>query len=128
MLDLLITYAQCPGLLGTTASAQQEVSPSGAKATNNTGSKPADRCGDRDSRQDGGYMVIGSLEFGYRGLSVGGDHNKFQSDLNYKAGPRLFDSSYLMRSQDGHGGLFDTLLVNVHRMGGRSAGNIPHQR
>ena len=59
----------------------------------------------------GDYTIISSLEFGYRGLRVDGDLNKYQSDLNYKAGPRLFDSSFLMRSRDGKGDLFDTLLV-----------------
>ena len=59
----------------------------------------------------GDYTVISSIEFGYRGLSVDGDLNKYQSDLNYKAGPRLFDSSFLMKSKDGKGELFDTLLV-----------------
>ena len=44
-------------------------------------------------------------------LRLIGDLNKYQSDLNYKAGPRLFDSSFLMKSKDGKGGLFDTLLV-----------------
>lgn len=59
----------------------------------------------------GDYTIISSLEFGYRGQRVGGDVNKYQSDLNYKAGPRMFDSSFLMRSKDGKGGLFDSLLV-----------------
>jgi hypothetical protein len=60
----------------------------------------------------GDYNVISSLEFGYRGLSVDGDHNKYRSDLNYSAGPRLFDTSFLLKGNDGHnGGLFDTLLV-----------------
>ena len=40
------------------------------------------------------------MEFGYRGLRVGGDLNKYRSDLNYKAGPRVFDSSFLMRARD----------------------------
>ena len=59
----------------------------------------------------GDYTIISSLEFGYRGQRVDGDLNKYRSDLNYKAGPRVFDSSFLMRSKDGKGGLFDTLLV-----------------
>jgi hypothetical protein len=59
----------------------------------------------------GDYTIISTIEFGYRGLRVDGDLNKYQSDLNYKAGPRLFDSSFLMRSKDGKGGLFDTFLV-----------------
>src|SRR5438067_13415778 len=61
----------------------------------------------------GDYTVISSMEFGYRGLRVGGDLNKYRSDLNYKAGPRVFDSSFLMRAREGKdGGLFDELLVN----------------
>ena len=52
----------------------------------------------------GNYTIISTLEFGYRGLQVVGDLNKYQSDLNYRTGPRLFDSSFLMRSQDGKGG------------------------
>src|ERR1044072_4679848 len=44
----------------------------------------------------GDFTVISSLEFGYRGLTVDGDLNKYQSDLNYKAGPRVFDSSFLL--------------------------------
>ncbi|HEY4425017.1 MAG TPA: hypothetical protein VGN10_12460 [Pyrinomonadaceae bacterium] len=60
----------------------------------------------------GDYDVISSIEFGYRGLSVDGDHNKYRSDLNYSAGPRLFDTSFLLKAKDGHdGGLFDSLLV-----------------
>ena len=97
-------------LLAITATAQQGTSASDPKTTNHS-SKPADTPVTETPDKMGDYMVIGSLEFGYRGLSVGGDQNKFQSDLNYKAGPRLFDTSYLMRSQEGEGGLFDTLLV-----------------
>src|SRR3984893_1167160 len=59
----------------------------------------------------GDYTIISSIELGYRGQRVAGDLNKYRSDLNYKAGPRLFDSSFLARSKDGKGGLFDSLLV-----------------
>ena len=72
----------------------------------------------------GDYIVISSIEFGYRGLSVDGNLNKYQSDLNYKAGPRVFDSSFLMRSKDGKGGLFDTLLVTSTGWGGDPYGNL----
>ncbi|HEX5888555.1 MAG TPA: hypothetical protein VFY61_07615, partial [Pyrinomonadaceae bacterium] len=44
----------------------------------------------------GDYTVISSIEFGYRGLSVDGDLNKYKSDLNYRTGPRLFDSTFLL--------------------------------
>ncbi len=73
----------------------------------------------------GAYTIISSLEFGYRGQRVDGDLNKYRSDLNYKAGPRLFDSSFLMRSKDGKGGgLFDTLLVTSTGWGSDPYSNL----
>ena len=72
----------------------------------------------------GDYTAVGSVEFGYRGLSVDGDLNKYQSDLNYKAGPRLFDSSFLLRSSDGKGSLFETFLVNSTGWGADPQGNL----
>ena len=72
----------------------------------------------------GDYTIISSLEFGYRGLRVDGDLNKYQSDLNYKAGPRLFDSTFLMRSKDGKGDLFDTLLVTSTGWGSDPYSNL----
>src|SRR5258705_2431564 len=73
----------------------------------------------------GAYTIISSLEFGYRGQRVDGDFNKYRSDLNYKAGPRLFDSSFLMRSKDGKGGgLFDTLLVTSTGWGSDPYSNL----
>src|SRR5215813_14233684 len=73
----------------------------------------------------GNYTVISSLEFGYRGLRVVGDLNKYQSDLNYKAGPRIFDSSFLMRPQEGKStSLFETLLVTTSGWGGDPSGQV----
>jgi hypothetical protein len=72
----------------------------------------------------GDYTVISSVEFGYRGLSVDGDLNKYQSDLNYKAGPRLFDSSFLLQSRDGNGALFETFLINSTGWGADPQGNL----
>jgi hypothetical protein len=72
----------------------------------------------------GNYTVVSSIEFGYRGQRVDGDINKFKSDLNYKAGPRLFDTSFLMKSKDGKGGLFDTLLVTSTGWGADPYGNM----
>ena len=73
----------------------------------------------------GQYTIISSLEFGYRGLQVVGDLNKYQSDLNYRTGPRLFDSSFLMRSQDGKtGGLFDTALLTTTGWGADPNGTV----
>src|SRR2546430_10441939 len=72
----------------------------------------------------GNYTVMSTLEFGYRGQRVDGDINKFKSDLNYKAGPRLFDSTFLMKSKDGKGDLFDTLLVTSSGWGADPNGNM----
>jgi hypothetical protein len=72
----------------------------------------------------GNYTVISTIEFGYRGLQVVGDLNKYQSDLNYKAGPRLFDSSFLMRAKNGDAPLFDTLLFTTSGWGADPSGNL----
>jgi Putative outer membrane beta-barrel porin, MtrB/PioB len=72
----------------------------------------------------GDFTVISSLELGYRGLRVDGDLNKYQSDLNYKAGPRVFDSSFLLRSRQGKGDLFETLLATSTGWGADPQGNL----
>jgi hypothetical protein len=72
----------------------------------------------------GGYIITSSAEFGYRGSRIDGDSNKYKSDLNYKAGPVLFDSSFLMRSKDGKSGPFETLLVTSTGWGGDPYGSM----
>jgi hypothetical protein len=73
----------------------------------------------------GNYTVTSTIEFGYRGQRVSGDVNKFKSDLNYKAGPRLFDTTLLMKSKNGgKGDLFDTLLVTSTGWGADPSGNM----
>ena len=72
----------------------------------------------------GNYIIISSIEVGIRGLRVRGDDNKYRSDLNYNAGVRLFDSSFLARSKDGKGGLFDTLLVTSTGWGADPNGHL----
>ena len=71
----------------------------------------------------GNYTVTSSIEFGYRGISMDGDEQKYKSDLNYKAGPRLFDSSFLLRSRDGKG-FVDTMLVTSTGWGADPTGNL----
>lgn len=72
----------------------------------------------------GNYRITSSIEFGYRGIRVNGDQNKFKSDLNTKAGPRVFDSSFLAKSREGKSGLFDTLLVSSTGWGADPYGNL----
>ena len=95
------------GLLASSVAAQQP-SPSPVEAGEDAGA----------------YTIISTLEFGYRGLKVDGDLNKYQSDLNYRAGPRLFDSSFFMRSQDGKVGLFETALVTTTGWGADPNGQL----
>jgi hypothetical protein len=95
-------------LLSITGIAQQPTpSPAPKKSPEKTSEAAVVEAGE----DAGSYTIISTIELGYRGLKVDGDLNKYQSDLNYKAGPRLFDSSFLMRAKEGKGGLFDTLLV-----------------
>ena len=72
----------------------------------------------------GDYTVTSTLEFGYRGIRVDGDINKYKSDLNYKAGPRLFDSSLLLQAKEGKGGLFDSMLVTATGWGADPTGSM----
>jgi hypothetical protein len=72
----------------------------------------------------GNYTITSSVEVGYRGIRVDGDEQKYRSDLNYKAGPRLFDASFLMKSKDGKGGLFETLLVTGSGWGADPTGSM----
>src|SRR2546430_16025854 len=102
------------------ARAQQPSPAPTPKKTTTTTQQPAP-----DQGEDAGnYVIISTIEVGARGLRVGGDVNKYRSDLNYHAGVRLFDSSFLMRSKDGKGGLFDTLLVTSSGWGADPNGSI----
>lgn len=85
---------------------------------------PAETTSAQTGEDAGNYTITSSIEIGYRGLRVDGDLNKYKSDLNYKAGPRLFDSSFLMRSKDGKGQLFDSLLVTSTGWGGDPFGTL----
>jgi hypothetical protein len=100
--------------------AAQQPSPSPAPKKSEPAATPTPEAGENA----GDYTAIGSIEFGYRGLSVDGDLNKYQSDLNYRTGPRLFDSSFLLRSKDGEGGLFHTLLATSTGWGADPQGNL----
>ncbi len=92
--------------------------------------KPADAKTQSSTTQNGNgegtdpYTIRSSVELGYRGLSVDGNRNKYQSDLNYRTGPRVFDSSLLMEAKEGEGGFFDTLLVTTTGWGSDPYGNM----
>src|SRR5215470_603608 len=102
-------------LIAGVTSAQTTSTDNKSKAQTTTSTTKADTVPTSTTAGDeaGDYFITSTIEVGYRGLGVYGDERKYRSDLNYKAGPRLFDSSFLMRAKEGKGGLFDTLLVTA---------------
>ncbi len=93
--------------------------PSPQKSSTSTDATPVEA-----GENGANYSFISTIEFGYRGLQVVGDLNKYESDLNYRTGPRLFDSTFLMRSQNGDGVLFDTLLLTTTGWGADPGGHF----
>jgi hypothetical protein len=69
-------------------------------------SKPAAQNGESQR------VITSSLEIGIRGLKLEGNQDRYKSDLNYRPGFRLFDSSFMVKSRNNDGNLFDTFLVN----------------
>lgn len=72
----------------------------------------------------GGYTVTSSIEFGVRGLKVDGSDEKFRSDLNYRPGFRIWDSSFSIKPASGKGDLFDSLQVKASGWGADPSGFI----
>jgi hypothetical protein len=110
MLRVLLGLAMGLALAAMSARAQQP-SPSQKNASDAKTLSSSETEAPQVGEDAGDYTIISSIEVGWRGLRVDGNVNKYQSDLNYKAGPRLFDSSFMMRSKEGKGMLFDELLV-----------------
>lgn len=112
-------------LAASTVIAQPAATPSKSPEPKSSPSKTESVPTSGSTGEDAGdYTVTSTIEFGYRGIRTGGDVNKYKSDLNYKAGPRLFDSSFYMRAKDGKGGLFDSLLVTSTGWGADPTGNM----
>src|SRR5687767_10590185 len=71
-----------------------------------------------------GYSVTSSIELGVRGLSVNGDRDKYRSDLNYRAGFRIFDSSFLIENNSKGSRLFDSVLITTTGFGSDPSGSF----
>lgn len=71
-----------------------------------------------------GYHVTSSIELGVRGLSVNGDHEKYRSDLNYRSGFRVFDSSFLIENTSKGSRLFDSALIATSGFGADPSGSF----
>src|SRR5262245_22551510 len=70
----------------------------------------------------GHYNIVNSFETGYRFHSVDGNPLKYRSDINYGNGIRLLGSNLTVNSKDGHGRLFDEIILTTQGLG-----NDPYQ-
>ena len=68
------------------------------------------------------YTVRSSIEVGYRWRDVNGNENKYRSDLNYRDGFRVFDSSFSIEKNRDTGGIFDEALIMTSGWGGDPTG------
>src|SRR2546421_1995175 len=64
-----------------------------------------------------GYNVVNSFETGYRFALVGGNEGKYRSDIDYGNGIRLLGSKLTVNSRDGHGRLFDEIILTTLGLG-----------
>ena len=92
-------------LLVAAGFAQQPVAPS------------PDTVGRSRGEDRGEYNVVHSFETGYRFHSVGGNHTRYRSDVNFGNGIRLLGSNLLVNSKEGHGRLFDEIVLNTQGLG-----------
>lgn len=72
----------------------------------------------------GGFDITSTVELGVRGLDVNGDHEKYRSDLNYRAGFRVFDSSFLIENRGTGRKPFDSLLMQSSGWGSDPSGSF----
>jgi hypothetical protein len=115
----IIVGLLCTFLVSTATIKAQQPSPT-PSPKKDTADNSAVQAGD----DAGSYNIVSSIEFGYRGKSIDGDINKYKSDLNYTAGPRLFDSTFLMKSNEGKSTWINTLLVTTTGWGGDPSGQV----
>src|SRR5829696_638669 len=125
----LILHLLALVLLSTGARAQEQQQPASEVAVRDmpvtsslsgetTAQQPTGASGTRQTASGevpsaGNYEIISTVETGWRALGIDGNRNKYYSDLNYRAGFRLFDVSFLARSKDNRGTLFDTFLLTA---------------
>lgn len=72
----------------------------------------------------GDYNITASFEFGYRYVGVNGDRDKYNSDLNYRKGLRIFDSSIRIEDVRGTHKFIDSALITVSGWGADPSGSL----
>ena len=98
------------GVFATVGSAQQTLAPT------------PEQVGSPRGQNTGDYNVTNSFETGYRWNSIRGDVGMYRADVNYGNGVRLLGSNLTVDSRDGHGHLFDRIVLNTVGLG-----NDPYQ-
>jgi len=76
-----------------------------------------DQVGPARGENKSDYNVVPSWELGYRYHLVGGDDGKYRSDVNFRNGVRLLSSYLTVNSKDGHGKLYDEIVLNTQGLG-----------
>src|SRR5688572_12035507 len=71
-----------------------------------------------------GYEVTSNVEIGVRGVDINGNHDKYRSDLNYRPGLRLFDSSFRLENRAGGSRAFDSALITTTGFGSDPSGSF----
>jgi hypothetical protein len=102
MIRILIPFLLLTALLR----AQETVAPS-------TG----EQVGSPRGANSGDYNIIQSWELGYRYSLIGGDEGKYRSDVNFGNGVRLLSSYLTINSKDGHGKLYDEIVLTTQGLG-----------
>src|SRR5580698_175830 len=97
-------------MAGGALSAQQVVAPT------------PEQVGPLRGENTGDYNITQSFETGYRFSQAFGNIGEYRSDVNYGNGIRLLGSSLTINSKDGHGHLFDEILLTTTGLG-----NDPYQ-
>ncbi len=106
----MLTRLCLPTLFAGLLAAQQTVAPTGEPV------------GPPRGENTGNYNVTQSFEAGYRWRAVDGDLGMYRSIVNFGNGIRLLGTSLTVNSREGHGRLFDELLLNTTGLG-----NDPYQ-
>ncbi|MBV9158328.1 MAG: hypothetical protein JO097_18850 [Acidobacteriaceae bacterium] len=65
-----------------------------------------------------GYNIVNSFEIGYRFVRTAGNEDTYRSTENLSNGARLLSSFLTINSKNGHGGLFDEIVLTSEGLGG----------
>jgi hypothetical protein len=103
--EVLMRIAIVGILAALTAAAQTPVAPS------------PDAAGASNGENVGNYNIVDNFELGYRFSSAGGNIEQYESSVNFGNGIRLLGSSLTVNSKDGHGTLFDQIVLTTQGLG-----------